>query len=122
MANAATIAEAASFSYANVEYIARQVVLADNLRLHAITFLDAFANFNDDLVPNHPVRDWKAPMAEIAYRLPTALNTAYPEHTAEVARIVFASCIACIEGLAAGRVTAGQVAGFLVDWNTAWGF
>ena len=122
MAFAATIDEAAILSYLNVEYTARIVNPADNLRLHALTFLAAFVPFDDNLESNHPVRDWKVPAAEIAYRLPTALNVACPQYTADVARIVYSACMACIQGLAAGRVTAGQVTAFVAAWNTAWGF
>jgi len=122
MALAVTIDDAALYSYANVERWARQVVAGDNLRLHALAFLNAYVTFNDELVPNFPARDWKVPMAELAYRLPTALAVAHPEYTADVARIVYASCMAVIRGLAAGRITVLQSTDFLAVWNTAWGF
>jgi len=122
MANATTTSECMQLAYRNVNHWAGQSLPADNLRAHAILFLDAFAHLSDDDDNERTVRDWKVPSAFIAYRLPTAFNSQTYEWVNDVALVVYNASVAAYWAQVENRISAADAAAFVAAWNTAWGF
>lgn len=122
MATAAGVADTPVLSYRNVNYWAGIISAVDNLRLHAISFLDAFAPMNDDVVAERTVRNWKVPARQVALALPTAFSFTTLEYVNDVALIVYNASMAAYWAVDAGRITVAQGNAYTAAWNTAWGF